>query len=101
VTKILGGDSHSIFPLIKDKNSLSLQTFSTFATLDKILRVDVFAVMPHTCDRMATPLGTLWTKLCFCLIIVFCLVCVFSVNKLILFIFLHALISVHICPCIV
>jgi len=23
VTKILGGDSHSIFPLIKDKNSLS------------------------------------------------------------------------------
>jgi len=39
--------------------------------------MDVFAATPYTCDRMATPLGTLWIKLCFCLIIVFCLVCVF------------------------
>jgi len=98
VTKILGGDSHSIFPLIKDKNSLSPHIFTHQIT---ILRVDVFAATPHTCDRMTTPLGTLWTKLCFCLITVFCLVCVFFVNKLILFIFLHALISVNICSCIV
>jgi hypothetical protein len=28
VTKILGGDSYSIFPLIKDKNSLSPHTFA-------------------------------------------------------------------------
>ena len=49
--------------------------------------MDVFTVTPHTWDRMTTSLGTLWTKLCFCLITVFCLVCVFSVNKLILFIY--------------
>jgi hypothetical protein len=48
------------------------------------------ASTPHTCDRMTTPLGTLWTKLCFCLIIVFyCLVCVL-VN-----IFPHFLIRFH------
>ena len=60
-----------------------------------IFRVDVFAATPHTCDRMTTPLGTLWTKLCFCLVTVFCFVCVFFVNTLILFIFVHALIYVH------
>ena len=51
---------------------------------------------PHTCDRMTTPLGTLLTKLCFCLIIVFyCLVCVI-VN--IYFLILHIRFNfVHIC----
>jgi uncharacterized membrane protein len=37
-------------------------------------------VTPHTGDRMATPLGTLWTKHLFCLIFVLLLVLFVVVN---------------------
>jgi len=45
VTKILGGDSHSCFPLIKDKNSLS-----PHICLIDTIKEDIFAAMSHTCD---------------------------------------------------
>jgi len=48
VIKILGGDFHSIFPLIKEKNFLS----PIFATLDTEMRVYFFAATPHTCDNL-------------------------------------------------
>jgi hypothetical protein len=47
VTKILDGDSHSIFSLIKDKNPLSPHV----CLIVKILRVDIFAVTSYTCDK--------------------------------------------------
>jgi hypothetical protein len=45
-----GGDSHSCFPHIKDKNSLSPHIFQIDRRLQN-LRVDVFAAMPHTYDN--------------------------------------------------
>ena len=52
---------------------------------------------PHMCDRMTTPLETMWTKLRFYLIIMFyCVVCALLLicicsYALILYIFVHAL----------
>jgi len=47
VTKILGGDFHSIFPLIKGNNFLSPH----ICHIRYIKRVDVFATRLHTCDK--------------------------------------------------
>jgi hypothetical protein len=73
---------------IRDKNSLSLY----ICQIDHYIfpeRVDDHAATPYMCGRMANPLGTLWIKFCFCLIIMFyCLVCVFIVNMNFLYLFL-------------
>jgi hypothetical protein len=109
--QILGDDSHSLFPLIKNKNPLSCPFPHTiYIYLDYIRRT--FVATPHTCDRVTTPLGTLVDKLCFfffvwlsCLCVY--LVCVFIFNMhflfiicfdaLILYIFVHALYRIASC----
>jgi hypothetical protein len=48
VIKILGGDSHSIFSLIKKQEFLVSLYFSISRYLDES---EIFVATPHTCDR--------------------------------------------------
>jgi hypothetical protein len=52
VTKILGGDFHSIFPLIKDTNSLSSYIFHDRLATHDDERWWAIAATPHTCDNL-------------------------------------------------
>ena len=59
------------FHFSTNKRQYFLVSLDTIQT-SWILKSGIFAATSRTCDRMATPLGTLWTKLCFCLICFFC-----------------------------
>jgi len=80
-------DSHFNFSLIKDKNLLS----PYICQIDTIREWTHFAAMPHTYDRIMTPLETFWIKFYFYLIIMFyCLVYMFTVNINFLYLFSYA-----------
>jgi len=56
VTKILGDDSHSIFPPIIDKNSTS----SYFSISKYLPESRIFTATPYMCDSLHRILSDMW-----------------------------------------
>ena len=95
MTKILGGDSHSSFLLIKDKNSLSFP-LSPFLTIP--IQEDDHHDTAHVRQNHNSTGDFLWTKLCFlsdCCVSLFGLY-VYCLRSFLFIICLYASIFVHI-----